>query len=96
MPPHRGLPLSMTFDLARLGWESWVVMALRAAKLAAGGTGCDSGSAAHDRRKDCSDARGSGCCGDGFGHGEQSARGHAQSSRAVPSSRESQSPEARL
>jgi hypothetical protein len=90
MPPHRGLPLSMTFDLARLGWESWVVMALRAAKLAAGGPAAN-----WKRRKDRSDARGSGCCGDGFGHGEQSARGHAQSSRAVPSSRESQSLEAR-
>ena len=37
MPLHRGQPLSMTLDLARLGWECWMVMALRAAKLAAGG-----------------------------------------------------------
>ena len=38
MPPHRGQPLSMDFmTLARLGWECWMVMALRAAKLAAGG-----------------------------------------------------------
>ena len=36
-PPHCGLPLSMTFDLARLGWKFLMVVALRAAKLAAGG-----------------------------------------------------------
>jgi hypothetical protein len=37
MPPHPGQPLSMTLDLARLGWECWMDMGLRAAKLAAGG-----------------------------------------------------------
>jgi hypothetical protein len=37
MPRRRGQPLSMTLGLARLGWECWMVMGLRAAKLAAGG-----------------------------------------------------------
>jgi hypothetical protein len=31
------LPLGMAFDLARLGFEAWMVIGLRMAKLAAGG-----------------------------------------------------------
>jgi hypothetical protein len=34
---HRNLPFGMAFDLARIGFEAWMVIALRTAKLAGGG-----------------------------------------------------------
>jgi hypothetical protein len=34
---HRNLPFGMAFDLARLGFEAWMVIGLRTARLAAGG-----------------------------------------------------------
>jgi len=33
----RNLPISFAFDLARLGFEAWMVIGLRTAKLAMGG-----------------------------------------------------------